>query len=164
MPRHITTLQIEFDVHKRIIGIRDHVSMELRFNERSLGLGAMLGLLVDHWQQHPPSPEWLHEQAQLYPKRGRPSRAVNGTVIGNPISKKAILGHELFKKKIEGSTYEMFYCKRCNMQFNTWDSKTPPARCPGDGVTFSIYTPKRWTKNELLAEGFEASEVEWADS
>lgn len=163
MPRHITTLQIEFELHKRISAVRDHVSSELRHSERSLGLGPMLGLLVDHWQQHPPDPEWLKAQASLYPRRGRPSRAVNGTIIkGAP--PKSNLGHEMFSKKAQGgSAYKIVYCKLCSMQFSTWDSPTPPARCPGDGITISIYNPKRWTKSELLAEGFEPSEVEWAD-
>lgn len=163
MARHITTIQIEAELYNRIANLRAAVSDELRFNERSLGLAPMLGLLVDHWQNQPPSSEWLREREKLYPKRGRTPRQITGTLVQSPLSKKATLGHEIFKKKIKGSTYEMVYCKRCSMQFNTWDTPTPPARCPGDGVTISIYNPKRWTKSELLAEGFGEREVEWAD-
>lgn len=164
MPRHITTLQIEFELHRRISQIRDHVSLELRHSAKSLGLGPMLGLLVDHWQQHPPDAEWLASQAALYPKRGRPSRAVNGTVIGNPATSDRMRGHEVFTRRLATGAHKIYFCRHCTMSWSTWDFDRPPSPCPKDGVTISIYQPKRWTKSELLASGFEEDEVAWCNS
>ena len=159
--RTVTTLQLDVEIYNRIASIREHVSEELRFNGRSLGLAPMLGLLVDYWQQNPPSREWLEERAKLYPKRGRPPKQIKGTKIG--LVDRGMLGHEVFwKKEHQGTPYKILYCKRCSMIWNTWDGEKPGARCPGDGITVSMYSPKVWTKNELLLEGFEADEVEWA--
>lgn len=165
MSRHVTTVQFDVDTYNRFSDVRAAVSLELRHHDRSLGLAPMLGLLVDHWQQHPPSPEWLKERAALYPKRGRPPKHVVGSLLQNPNDHKKAIGHKLvWRRREESAPHRIVFCKQCNMQWATWDTPTPPARCPlADGSVPSIYTPKRWSKNELLLEGFEADEVDWAD-
>lgn len=162
MPRTITTIQVDVELYNRIANLRRHVSTDLRFNERSLGLGPMLGLLIDHWQAHPPTPEWLHDRAALYPKRGRPPKHVQGSVV-QPKTKDFELGHVLMEREIPGSAYRLVMCRRCNMKFTTYDHDRPPAHCPGDGRVSTLYTPKTWTKIELLAAGFAESEVAWCD-
>jgi hypothetical protein len=168
MPRFVTTIQIEADLHNRIAELRGAVSMDLRFSERSLGLAPMLGLLVDHWKQHPPDPEWLKNQAQLYPKRGRPPKHVAGTAIKTTGEKwhdeKVTRGHELLERRCdEGRPHRTIWCKRCSMMWSTWDFDRPPALCPKDGKVSSLYQPKVWTKIELLAAGFAEDEVAWCD-
>lgn len=165
MVRHVTSLQLDIDLYNRIADLRAGVSLLLRFAEKSLGVAPMLGLLVDHWQNTPPTEEWIRERSKLYPKRGRPPKHVTGYIPVDPNDARKAIGHKLVgRRRDEKAPHRIIFCKQCTMQWATWDFPTPPARCPlADGSVPSIYNPKRWTKNELLALNFEADEIEWAD-
>lgn len=164
MARMVTTVQVDAELYNRLADLRGAVSLELRFSERSLGLAPMLGLLLDHWKDNPPTNEWLRERAKLYPRRGRPPKHIVGSPLTDPNAKKKLLGHEIFERRRDANApHHLFRCKNCTMLWATWDFPSPPARCPlRDGSVISIYSPKVYTKSELLADGFEADEVEWA--
>lgn len=164
MVRSFTVMQVDAQLHQRLHIVRRAVSVALRFNENSLGLGPLLGLLLDHWEATPPDGGWLEAQVALYPKRGRPRKsepACMEPVVA--LRKKFGKGHELFSRRAgSGSAYKIFFCKFCDMQWSTWESQEAPAQCPRVTGFANIYNPKIWTQKDLLALGFEADEVTWA--
>lgn len=164
MARMVTSVQLDVDYYNRLANARATASSEIRFNDRSLGLGPMLGLLLDHWEQHPPTPEWLRERAQVYPKRGRPPKQVKGTPVSDPNEKRRLGYHEILtRRREEKAPHKINFCKNCTMEWATWDTPRPPAQCPAKTGFSTIYNQKKWTKSELLAAGFEPDEVEWCD-
>lgn len=166
MPRYVTTIQVDAEIHNRLVEVRSRLSSEQRGNENSIGLAPMLSLLLDHWQQNQPPELWLNERVQLYPKRGRPPRQLPGTAIRTSGERwrdqVQTKDHELIAPaKLTGTAHPVYHCKHCNMVWSTWDFKRPPAVCPRDGKFSSLYQPKAWTKIELLALGFTDDEVAW---
>lgn len=138
----------------------------MRFSDSSLGLGSMLGILIDHWEQNPPSYEWMKETLALYPKRGRPRRSESASMEPRvALRLHDRKGHDLFTKKNKGgSAYKVYYCKHCTLFWSTHDSDQPPSHCPRKYGFSTFYSQKVWKKSELLALGFEKDEVAWAQN
>lgn len=164
MARLTTTVSLDAQLHERIVQLKMHVGTTLNFNENTVGLGVMLGLLLDHWEVTPPSVTWLEAQLRLYPKRGRPRRSQQVTFEPRIAMRSVdVKGHELFCRKRDfNAPYQTWFCRHCNMSYSTWDTKIAPATCPRKKGFQTIYEEKIWTKNELLSLGFETDEVEWA--
>lgn len=167
MARLTTCVQLDAQLHERWTKLRFEVSDRLRFNENSLGLQPMLGLLLDHWEHSPPDKDWLKIQAELYPKRGRPRRSQEVEMKPQRVALKSstIRGHEVIYPR--SSAGRIRYCKSCDM---VWIPEAfgnlpePPAPCPATStVNFYNLRPDLWTKSELLALHFGLDEVEWAD-
>ena len=159
MARLISTVNIDPQVHERWSNLRNHVSVLLRYNEHSIGLGAMLGLLMDHWENTPPSLDWLKVQAERYPKRGRPRKSAPASM--DPVvamRKKTLKGHDVFcKRKNPGK----MYCKKCTLIWDFRADNTPPYDCPTIS-SLSMCNWKTWTKSELRELNFEEDEIQWA--
>lgn len=151
-------------LHERLMQLRTLVSEQVRQGPNSLGLAAMLGVLMDWWDHSPPDFDWLATAVERYPRRGRVRRTdpvnMEPQVAMRRVQPK---GHDiLVRRQAIGSGHRVVICRQCSMHYSTFDFTAPPAICP---VTFgfsTIYEPKRWTKKELLQWNFAPEEVEWA--
>jgi hypothetical protein len=68
-------LLLDEKVHERLLAVRSRIS-ELFFNvEGTLGMGNVIGILMDHLEHSPPDVGWLRQKVLEAPRRGRPRRS-----------------------------------------------------------------------------------------
>lgn len=157
----VTGIQLDAQLHERIFRLKEGISEGLTFNRNSLGISAMLGLLLDHWEHVPPAHEWLKVQAELYPKRGRPRKSEPADMT--PIiagKKQSLKGHDLFRRRKNPGRYAM--CKNCNLTWDTINDSSPAYKCPTIDGSLAWLQRKIWTKSELRGLNFEDDEIQWA--
>lgn len=159
MARLIATVNLDAQVHERWSQLRYKVSELLRYNAHSLGLGPMLGLLLDHWEENPPDLEWLKVKEISYPKRGRPRRSDPANMTPVVALKKVnTKGHVLFTGR---RPMRYHFCRNCNLMWDPAMDRKPTYDCPTIG-TYSMLERKVWTKADLRALNFEEDEIQWA--
>jgi hypothetical protein len=68
-------LMIDARVHDELTDARTALSQLLFSKPSVIGLSAMIAVLMDHWRESPPNPEWVRKRRDHVPKRGRPRKS-----------------------------------------------------------------------------------------
>lgn len=164
MAKHVVMVPLDVQVHERLHRMRNAISDETRHKENSLGLCPTIGLLLDWWEKSPPDFQWLKQQVELYPKRGRPRKTEAAELTPRIAGKRdPYKGHDVVYRSRHGEPHALMVCKNCSLEQMTDLSALPAFTCPAKFGWSTTYVVKRWTKRELIARlHFEPHEVEWA--
>lgn len=153
-------LNLDTGIYYELAGLRRQTSDRLTHNEHSMGIGVMIGLLLDHWRFVPPHDDWLKARLAVYPKRGRPHK--HEPTAADPVialRKQGRKGHRLITGKAHCGT--IYYCLCCTMCWNLEANPTPYGECP-TLVDFGHYRSRKdypWTREQLLEAKFDEEEI-----
>lgn len=169
MPHSYQQLTLRSDIRERLDHLRRELSLQHCFNESTLGLSSVILLLLEHFQNALPSPEWLQATMTTMPKRGRPP--LTGTkVVTDQWGKEVVVQRVPAKsraKEVLAKGHEFVspaarpgisVCKLCDEVLGL--EFMPEGRgqtCPSKGGRGG----PPYSKKQLLAIGFTEEEVTW---
>lgn len=158
MPRAYVTVPIDSQVFERLQAVKVAASNLAYATDNTISASVAIGLLLDHWREHPPDHEWLREQTRTYPRRGRPRASEAGQPRVFVDGKKdPAMGHELIAHPARSW---IKFCKQCRLVHNEREYQRPLFYCPA--VVPSSPAPRgRWKKLELLEMDWPEDQVGW---
>lgn len=158
MPRAYVTVPIDSQVFERLHAVKVAASNLTYATDNTISASVAIGLLLDHWNEKPPDPDWLREQTRNYPRRGRPraSEAGQPRVLVHG-KKDPAMGHE-FETCPPRPWIKL--CRQCRYVHNEREYPRPLFHCPAV-VPSSPVQHKRWTKKDLLEFGWPEDQVSW---
>jgi len=71
MGKSYRQVMVATDDFEKLDTVKRAVAELFLHNENAIGLGSMIGILVDHWSEGPPDRMWLRARLEETPKRGR---------------------------------------------------------------------------------------------
>jgi len=164
MAKSYVGVMLDIEVHKRVDALKTRLSELFRGKPGALGLGATIGLLLDHWGEAPPSDVWLVKTLRNYPKRGKPTRL-------DPVSSMNDYWLRYHYAKVARSRPRIAFCVNCG---EVWDRdrrdrfenecafKTEAGITKEQWIALGNQRPPWVTqRSEWLRLGFDDDEITW---